>query len=85
MIWLIVFLIGFQNIGKGGSLVCLMAGASLLTVYRSMMIFDTMTKKKKKTFENVVGKGENAANQHFLLFLQRFIPFQKKIAPFERK
>ena len=23
---------------------------------------------KKKTFANIVGKGENAANQHFLLF-----------------
>ena len=24
---------------------------------------------KKKPFENIVGKGENAGNQHFLLFL----------------
>ena len=26
----------------------------------------------KKAFENIVGKGENAGNQHFLLFLQCF-------------
>ena len=24
---------------------------------------------KKKPFENIVGKGENADNQHFLLFI----------------
>ena len=27
---------------------------------------------RKKTFENIVGKGENAVNQHFLLFPQCF-------------
>ena len=27
-------------------------------------------------FENIVGKGENAGNQHFLLFPQCFLPFQ---------
>ena len=31
----------------------------------------------KKSFENIVGKGENAGNQHFLLFSQCFLPFQK--------
>ena len=25
---------------------------------------------KKKALENIVGKGENAGNQHFLLFIQ---------------
>ena len=32
---------------------------------------------KKKPFENIVGKGENAGNQHFLLF-PVFYPSQKK-------
>ena len=29
---------------------------------------------RKKAFENIVEKGENAGNQHFLLFLQCFLP-----------
>ena len=29
---------------------------------------------KKNPFENIVGKGENAGNQHFLLFPQCFLP-----------
>ena len=29
-----------------------------------------------KTSENIVGKGENAGNQHFLLFLQCFLTFK---------
>ena len=32
-------------------------------------------------FENIVGKGENAGNYHFLLFLQSFLPIQKKRVP----
>ena len=31
-------------------------------------------------FENIIGKGENAGNQHFLLFLQCFLPFPKHIS-----
>ena len=34
----------------------------------------------KKPFENFVGKGENAGNQHFLLFLQCFLPFSEQIS-----
>ena len=30
-----------------------------------------------KPFENIVGKGENAGDQHFLLFQQCFLPVQK--------
>ena len=37
---------------------------------------------RKKAFENIVGKGENAGHQHFLLFPQCFFfffyPFQKR-------
>ena len=35
---------------------------------------------KKKALENIVGKGENAGSQHFLLFPQCFIPFSKQIS-----
>ena len=31
----------------------------------------------KKPFENILGKGENAGNQHFLLFPPCFLPFPK--------
>ena len=33
--------------------------------------------------ENIVGKGENAGYQHFLLFPQCFLPYQTEIAPSE--
>ena len=32
---------------------------------------------KQRVFENIVGEGENAGYQHFLLFLQQFLPFPK--------
>ena len=35
-----------------------------------------------KTSENIAGKGENAGNQHFLLFPQCFLPFPKQISIF---
>ena len=38
--------------------------------------------KWKKPFENIVGKGENAGNQHFLLFQQSFLSFPKQISIF---
>ena len=34
-----------------------------------------LTNLYEKPFENMVGKGENAANQHFLLFHHVFYPF----------
>ena len=36
-----------------------------------------------KPFENMVGEGEHAGNQHVLLFLQCFLPFQKQISIFQ--
>ena len=33
--------------------------------------------------ENIVGKGENAGNQHFLLFPISFLPCWKQILMFE--
>ena len=38
---------------------------------------------RKKPFENIVGKGENAGNQHFLLFPQCFLPLKKQISIFD--
>ena len=34
----------------------------------------TFNHPETESFENIVGKGENAGNQHFLLFLQCFLP-----------
>ena len=38
---------------------------------------------KKMAFENIVGKGENAGNQHFLLFPQCFLPYQREKSLFQ--
>ena len=38
--------------------------------------------KIKKTFENIVGKGENAGNQHFLLFSHCFQPYLRQKSSF---
>ena len=37
----------------------------------------------KGSFYKIVGKGENAGNQHFLLFLQCFLLFLTQISVFE--
>ena len=37
-----------------------------------------LTTPRKKPFENMMGKGENAGNQHFFLFPQCFLPFPKE-------
>ena len=50
-----------------------------LTLYNTI---PTLTTPRKKAFENIVGKGENAGNQHFLLFPQCFLPFLKQIPIF---
>ena len=34
---------------------------------------------KKKTYENIVGNWKNAGYQHFLLFLQCFLPDEKRM------
>ena len=38
-----------------------------------------LTTLKEELFENIMGKGENAGHQHFLLFPQCFQPFLKQI------
>ena len=51
----------------------------LLPIFISLpyntLLFITL---RKKTFEKIVGKGENAGNQHFLLFPQSFLPVRDK-------
>ena len=47
-----------------------------LTLSNTVPTFKTI---RRKAFENVVGKEENAGNQNFLLFPQCFLPFQPKI------
>ena len=37
-----------------------------------------LTTLRKKAFEHIVGKGENAGNQHFLLFPQFFSALLRK-------
>ena len=38
---------------------------------------------RKRPFENIVGKGENAAKQHFILFPQCFLPYQRHKSSFD--
>ena len=44
--------------------------------------YPLLTTLIKKAFKNIVEKGENAGNQHFLLFPQCFLPFPKEISIF---
>ena len=37
---------------------------------------------KQRAFESIVGRVENAGNQHFLLFPQCFLPFPNQISNF---
>ena len=41
----------------------------LLTIYHTILTFND---PGRGVFEKIVGKGENAGNQHFLLFPQSF-------------
>ena len=42
-----------------------------------------LTTLMERLFENIVGKEENAGNQHFLLFPHCFLLFTKQISTFE--
>ena len=46
------------------------------TPYHTIPIFDDP--RRKMAFENIVEKGENAGNQHFLLFQQCFLTYQMR-------
>ena len=41
--------------------------------FNSLPQYPDLTTLKKWQFENIVGKGENAGSQHFLLFSQQFL------------
>ena len=47
------------------------------TLYHTILNSTTL---RKKTFENVLGKGENAGKLHFLHFQKCLLPFQKQIS-----
>ena len=43
-----------------------------------------LTTLSKEVFENILGKGENAGNQHFLLFPKCFLAYQRHESPFKQ-
>ena len=46
--------------------------------------FRFLTTLKQKVFENIVGKGENAGNQHFLLLPQCFLLYLREKSSFQQ-
>ena len=46
---------------------------------KGLNLYHTVTTLRKRPFENILGKGENAGNQHFLLFPKCFLPFPIQI------
>ena len=73
------------------SMVTLKIHLQLLPIWKDVkfchLTFSTLsqllTTLRKKPFENIAGKGENAGNQHFLLFLQCFLHISKQISIFQ--
>ena len=55
-----------------------------LTLYNTISTFNDPKKKKKKALENIVRKGENAGNQHFLLFPQFFLLCRREKSSFRQ-
>ena len=60
-----------------------------LSVWKSLTFGEIFTRQSRlltslrnKPFEIIVGKGENAVNQHFLLLPQCFLPYQEQILTF---
>ena len=51
-----------------------------LILYHTIPTFNDL---ENEAFENIVRKGENAGNQHFLLFPQCFLNFSKQISIFQ--
>ena len=60
--------LSFQITGLGLSQDCMVNKEAFFT--RPKMLITL----KEKSFENIVGIGENAGDQHLLLFLQCFLP-----------
>ena len=62
----------------------ILSSASALNLYQSKIFsFGKGLWRKEKSFENIVGKGENAGTQHFLLFKHCFQPIKRQISQFE--
>ena len=57
-----------------------LSSAISFTLYHTIL---TSKDPWKKLSENIVGKGENAGNQHFLLFPQSFLSFPRQISIFQ--
>ena len=60
-----------------------LSSANAFNLDRSRMLLfgqELTTTLKKKAFENIVGKGENAGNQHFPLFQECFLPVPRQIS-----
>ena len=54
-----------------------------LNFYFILYSIDThLTHQQQSAFENIVGKGEIARNEQFLLFPQCFLPKQITVSPF---
>ena len=51
-----------------------------LTLYHTIPTFNDPW---KEAYKNIVGKGENAGNQHLILFPPCFLPFPKQISIFQ--
>ena len=51
----------------------------------SVQQFRVLTTLGKEPFENIVGKGENAGIQHFLLFSKCFLSYRRHITTFEQE
>ena len=54
-----------------------------LILYHTIPTFNDPERKKFEKNQNIVGKEENAGNQHFLYFPQCFLLFPKKSSVFE--
>ena len=52
-----------------------------LTLYHTIPTFNSP--EKRDLSENIVGKGENAGSQHFLLLIQCFLPMTERISVFK--
>ena len=75
-------LIGCKTINE------LPAGYKYILVHHTQACSPTYIHQNEKLFENIVGKGQNAYIQHFLVFPHYFLPFQTlclSISPFPNK
>ena len=71
----------FQKVFFSGSVKSGLCGKGM-TGRKELSVICYHTILKKKSIENIVGKGENAGNQHFHLFPQYFLPYQRNESEF---